>query len=250
MEELSENDLLLIDKYLLGQLSLEEQKDFDVRMSNDLFAQEVSSMRAAQLILKKKGEEKFRAEFSQIDVEMDKNSTISKPPKTLPSLKWIIGIALLALLVYLLSLLFFQEKPQNDILFAEYFEPMPNMVAPIEKNNTSPGTYDMAFQSYERGNYQEAIRLFENLDNRSDAVVFYQGLSFLGMDQANDAIPFLEQISPLPNSDFSDAAQWYLLLSYLYIDNSEMVTKVGKIILDKPGHRYRLETEELMKKMQ
>jgi len=249
MDELSEKDQLLIDKYLLGQLSLEDQKEFDIRMSNDLFAQEVASMKSAQLVLKKKGEEKFRAEFNQIDMEMDKNLAISRQSRTMHYSKWIIGIALLALLVYLFSRLLNPDKEQYDVLFAEYYQPMPNMVAPIEKNTSNASTYELAFQNYERGNYQDAIRFFENLDEQTDAAVFYHGLSLLGLDRANEAIPFLDRISSFSDSEFTDAAQWYLMLAHIHSENVEMTSNIGERILNKAGHKYRSEAEELMLKI-
>ena len=80
------------------------------------------------------------------------------------------------------------EAPSQ--LYTAYFEPYENVVHPIERGNPVQDLASSAFLAYENEDYEEAIRLFEQLAGESPDpyVDFYSGIVLLQLDRDDEAI--------------------------------------------------------------
>ena len=247
MEDLSSRDELLIDKHLMGNLSSEEQSIFDERMKDPEFADQVSAMSSVKKAADQKGKEQMRAEFREIDKKLDKING-SRP---FPSwLKWLIGIIVIGALGYLLYNNLSPKTPKNERIFAEFYQPMPNMVAPIEKGQGDASIYNRAFRSYERKEYEKAVQLFGGLELNDDASLFYHAASLLALDRTEEAIRLFSEVAPLPESEFKDAAEWYIVLSHLKANDSSKAMAATEAITENEEHKYVKAARSIVKRLE
>jgi hypothetical protein len=126
---------------------------------------------------------------------------------------------------------------------------MPNLVAPIEQGSSRVNEYQEAFRSYERREYEIAVRQFEQLEVQDDATRFYYALALLADDQTTQAIPILREIRDATSSEYTPAAHWYLILSYLNVGDMANVRSEINTLLQDDQHRYRRNALALQEKM-
>jgi hypothetical protein len=79
---------------------------------------------------------------------------------------------------------------------------------------------------------------------------FYVALTYLQLDQRQDALTSLQKFANSENFRFQDAAQWYLALNLLLENQREqsiqMLMKISKV----PGHDYQLMASNLLTELQ
>lgn len=169
-----------------------------------------------------------------------------KKPTKIRRLYWGLGISAAAavalLLLYIGLLPRFAPSPGD--LFSQYFEPMPNILASLER-----GQDDSAIDSTAQGDElsfgtgaptttdEQELRLIED---------FYQANELLGEDKAAEAIPLLRPLAG-QDSDFGQAASWYLALAYLKtLDLDQAKELFGEMAKD-TAHPYQRESEAILK---
>lgn len=195
-----ENKEELIIKYFNHQLAPDEQKLFDQWMKEDEdFKTQVNFESSVQEALKRNERAELKSFLQSVEVPLEKKN-----------FKWIaiaasfIGIVLISTF----SIYYFSEKSSSN-LYAEYFQPYPNEVAPVvrgQKENSD------AFYAYEIEEYELSAQLFENISE--DYALLYGGISNLEIDQTQKAIEQFNDLI-LQNSKYQETAEWYLALAYL-----------------------------------
>jgi len=170
----------------------------------------------------------YRAQLEDFQKEWKKNqdpSNIKTLPKSALTTKsnsfktWGISIAIALTLVvsgyFLLQALIMSP---GEKLFLSSYSPSPTMTAGIQVDNP---LITEAIQLYQNKNYDQAVELLEELaaQHKSDLVYFYLGLSQLGIERPEKAIPALDLVSE--QADFFPEAKWYMALGYLKLDKLE-----------------------------
>lgn len=245
MEEISDQDLALIDKHLFGTLSEIELAAFNDRLKDPIFSDQLAFIKTTKSVAEKRGEAEIRNIFKSIDADIT-DQPLARPGNTK---RWLLIAGVLALLAILFLYFFKTKKDTPEILFAEFYEPMPNMIAPIEKGDGQNTSYALGFQNYERGNYEEAIKQFDRSTTKNQNTIFYRALSLLALNQETLAMPSLTKLSNDPNAEFANAAEWYLMLLQLKLGDINACKQVGKSILAQPNHRYRLKAQALLDRL-
>lgn len=216
-------DQYLIDRFLRNKLSEEEQSLFDKKMGNEEFANEVSLRNDLMIAFEDTGREDLKSELQALE------KRIATPTKTFRIHQWIIGVAAIFLVIVLFW--WWNNPPSTQKLFAQYYEPYSNIIAPLEKGEIATQDFEKAFQTYELKNYEEAIQLLNQLTIQNDTVYFYRGLSNLSLENLNDASNDFEEIKI--SDQFYEPAQWYLALAYLKNDErSKAIELFEKISLN------------------
>lgn len=257
---ISEQDDLLIDGYLRKTLTLSVQHQVKERMaSDDAFREEVQFRQVLQQAARRRGQQNLEALLVVADEELDgaeeEGESQTAKLRRLPMLRWVAIAASVLLLVAVGWWVF--RSPEPQVLYTAYYEPFPNLIAPIDKSETAESLPAKALQAYERKNYQEAVQHFEALQqaaNRSvtDSLVFsadeqlYYGLSLLENRQERAAIAMLNTIADDPNARYQQAAQWYLALAWLKVGDLDKSKVVLDLILDEPEHRYYAKAQDLV----
>ena len=143
------------------------------------------------------------------DIEDDIPKSIKKS-----KVNWLL-VASIALIFSLGGYFFFlNSTATNEELFAEYFSPYENVVAPIVRNQKEKTSKEIAFALYENGNYDKAIENFETLKN--DTIVdastlnFYIANAYLQLEKVEKAKTFFLKVLKSKNKEWEQETLWYL----------------------------------------
>lgn len=145
------------------------------------------------------------------------------------------------------TLFVFNQNPTADSLYASYFEPYPNTVAPIVRNATEKSLESDAFAAYEKGDFQQASELFKEIFKTSDEeyISFYQAISMMELKQSEKA----EQIftSTQWSEPYKERADWYLALNYLHQNKIAQANSVLEKIVKNKTYKFEEATKLLQK---
>lgn len=130
-----------------------------------------------------------------------------------------------AVLVVGLGLLWFFNKPADwGELYANNFEPYPNVVAPVVRDVQAAGSdIERAFRYYDNRAYAEAAAAFDAL-RAADTVGytdFYYAISLMAQGQTATAVHVLENPDWETPENYQSQTDWYLALGYLKLQNRE-----------------------------
>jgi len=232
----------LIEKYIQNRLSSKEKIEFDELLKSDIdFEKEVIFQTNIKKAVKKEDDIRFRSLISEIEVKT--NKSIRKPNYA----KWLVA----ASIVVLLGLTYFftqNNDASTDELFTSYFEPYRNVIQPIERGDNQQDTKTLAFMAYEKGDYENAIKLFSKLyaENKESYYLFYKANALLKLEKADEAIPLL--LEHLKTKDtLTEKTNWYLALAYLKLNDKNNAKKALKKVID-DGKFKTNEAKELLKK--
>src|SRR5690554_1481917 len=148
------NNSDLIDKYIQKTATPEELQEINRLLIEDLaFKEEFYFHLELKEVIKIEENKKLKKQLQKLDTE--------KSPKT-----FYLNIYEVAavLIIGLGILLFFNTSPNYDKIYAENFEPFPNIVAPTVRDyNTSENKTAEAFRLYDNQNYTAAAIAFKEL---------------------------------------------------------------------------------------
>ncbi len=231
----------LISKYFNDTFSAEEKKKFDNLLKTD---------------------EDFKAEFefekdvkaSVISIKKDQlketleNAENRKPGKNRLTYFWAASVVI-ALGLFSLFIFNNQEVNRNE-LYAQYFEPYPNIIAPATRSNDSIANLRHAdFIAYENGNYITASQIFEQryTKTKSPHFLFYQGVCELQLGNTQKAIELFER-NKTEADLFKNYSNWYLALAHLKEGNIQMSEKLLQQISDARSYKYK-SADAILKKI-
>jgi hypothetical protein len=245
VEELNEQDHNLIDRLTSGRATAEDLHALALRESDPLFTEHLAFVQSMSRVAGHREEQFLRKEFSNVDAH-------ARQPGRKSPFKYLLWVGVTLLVVALAYFIYtqfrvVQSSPQQ--YYAEFYTPMPNLVAPIEQGSSRVNEYQEAFRSYERREYEIAVRQFEQLEVQDDATRFYYALALLADDQTTQAIPILREIRDATSSEYTPAAHWYLILSYLNVGDMANVRSEINTLLQDDQHRYRRNALALQEKM-
>ncbi len=190
--------------------------------------------------LRQQERELLKRELQELEEKGEKN------PVKIRRLYWMAGIsaaaAIALLLIYIGLLPRFAPSPGD--LFSQYFEPMPNILASIERGQES-SVSDSTAQGDE---ISFGTGTPTNTDDDELVLIedFYQANALLGENKAAEAIPLLTPLAG-QDSDFGQAASWYLALAYLQtLDLDQAKELFGEMAKD-AAHPYQEESEAILK---
>ncbi|MFK7771149.1 MAG: tol-pal system YbgF family protein [Saprospiraceae bacterium] len=245
---LKETDHNLIDKYLRSQLDTKEKELFETKQKDLDFQKELNLRKDSLPVFKKNGREALKKKLQNFEknIQEEKQTASTSTAKVKPINK-IVWLGMAATLLLLMGLFWWSTQSVNsDELFAQNFQPYPNIIAPIVKSQTPSATeYELAFQKYEQGKYQDAIPLLEKIETEEGK--FYLAISHLGNEQEGRAISILDELAKESSNRFFEASQWYLALAYLKSNQPGKADEVLDLIVKKPSHNFYKQAKSLSK---
>ena len=230
----------LIEAYFLNKLSADEVEELKKRLQGDSTAKADFIF---QLELSKVLQENEKKKIKQRLQLLDQQSDSSK-------VKWwavAASIAVLFAMAWALGL--FTNTAQNDQLYATYFQPYPNVIAPLERssNNRLSEFQKEAFQLYDQQEYEKASLAFQDLykKEQEDYALFYLIVSTMGNKDYDKAIELFKQKEQWEASDFEFPAKWYAALAHLKLkDKKEAVSLLNEIKMS--DHTLSKSAEKLL----
>jgi len=122
----------------------------------------------------------------------------------------------------------YSHMNQEEQLFAQHFEYMPSAIrvegAERDVSAQESSLLASAVQAYETGAYKDAegmFRAYLSQQSEDTEVSFYYALLQLGKGNAGVAVPILKEVAEQPpRAGYERAANWYLGLAQLKMDNT------------------------------
>ncbi|MGK0365532.1 MAG: hypothetical protein ACI85O_002598 [Saprospiraceae bacterium] len=242
---ISKNDIDLIDKFLRNGLSQTELALFSERMEKEEFKEEVAFKQDVKKAVKQVGRRDMKAELQQLE----KSNKPKKEARTVSFKPWLLAAASVLLLI-LTFFWFNSQKPTSSELFAEYYVPYPNVITePIVKGKSANDDLSRALQQYELKNYEAAKTLFDQLPD-TDSLLFYHGVTAIGLNDFALAKTLFEEVLTTENSSFKTPSLYYLGLNSLQLDDMKAAqnyfTEVTQVT-DNP--KLVKQAEEILRKL-
>lgn len=204
-----------IDRYVNGLMNVDERNQFEQRMREHVELAESVHMHRDVLM----GVEYYFLK------ELKQELKNSDQQKAKSSIKTYLAIAASVFLLASAGLTYYllDATDSSNGLFVTYFEPYPNIIAPITRSSENT-SYEEVMQLYEAGQYAEVIpKLNLLIENRSEnlELVFYRGVSYLGANQPERATVDFKAVIKGGEKNFVEPSYWYLGLSQLKMDKIE-----------------------------
>lgn len=207
----------LIDKYIQKTATPEELLEIQRLLKEDpVFKKEFYFHLELKEAIRIEENQKLKKQLQQLETAKNSKKLYLNIYKIAAIL--IIGLGILW---------FFNASPNYDKIYAENFEPFPNIVAPTVRNhNHSENKITKAFSLYDNQNYTAAAIAFKELyqQDKISYANFYYAISLMGNQQFEKAIEALENPDWKVSEKYLDYTHWYLALAYLKIGDKEKAT--------------------------
>lgn len=153
---------------------------------------------------------------------------------TTPSygLKLAYGVAMV-FFVGIVSVLYWGRETANEKLFAEYFQPYPNIASSV-RGELTEGKLQDAMQQYDTGDFKAALAHLQEIlaaEPGNATAQFYVGICYLQFKEAKKAISSLQKVITLQDQKLDEPARWYLALAYLWQNDVENARTTLNVIV-------------------
>lgn len=230
---------LLIEAYFENTLTSEDQAIFeDLLKSDKAFADQVDFEKNTKIAITLEARKKLKQQLQSYESEF--------APKTSRKLLWIVA-ASIAILLGVLTL-FNTNRPSNTDLFAEYFEPYPNIEAPLVRGSNQATDKTQAFTAYESGDFKTAAILFNQIyeSENEEYSRFYGAMSLMALGEYEASKEIL--ITTGWSENYSERVNWFLALDYLRLNQTKNARTLLENIVQKKQYQNK-NAEELLKKL-
>lgn len=176
----------------------------------------------------------FRNSTFQPKTEPD--SDLSSKAKSIKSS--VISIAIAVLIVTVGYFLFTKlSMSPGQKLYTKYYETYPNQVPPSSLGGNESELKTEAFQAYDKGDFQKAAALFEQVQTQTDSdyALLYLGICQLELGRPEKAIPVLSLIPANSKTASKEVASWYEGLGYFKLNMLDKGKKSLQITAAKPN---------------
>ena len=230
---ISPEEFEAIECYLDGTMDETELITFEEQMKSDFSLKEkVENQRILLLAIEEQSLKDKLNTFHQ-------DTILEEDPKVIPisakkshqtTSKWYKKYTVAASIIVVFglgSLWYFSSTNNTRKLYNKYFSPDPGLATVMSSNTANFDFYD-AMVNYKQGQYTTAISKWETLlanQPKNDTLNYFIGVAQLANSNEKSAIPFLEKVTNISNSNFKNEAYYYLGLAYLKSDNVELAKK-------------------------
>lgn len=229
----------LINGYFEGSLNKTELAEFEqLYNSNQDFLEQVEFERQLKRALIKQERQGIKEMFSKASTE----GAIGEKHTPVIHLKILMIAASAIFLLGLSAWLFFFTPQKSDAfsIYDAYYQPYENVVHPIERGSQIQDLKTRAFTAYENEEFEKALALFKELNNKSadSYLQFYEAIVLMQLEKHDEAIPLLENYIA-SDGELKQRAQWYLSLSYLKTKQLEKSKSLFREIADQNGFKSK-----------
>lgn len=217
--QMTPQDLEMIDRFLLREMSEEELINFQNRLvADDAFNTSYLDMKAL---------------FGQINesslkerMEVYHQKLTLLPQRRIvnfPSLRW---LAVAAVLLIAFGFWWLNFANPESRLYAGYYKQDPGLISAMSA--TDHYDFEKAMVEYKTGDYDAAIQTWQQqlvTQPANDTLNYFIAMAWLGKKDVVRSIPYLQLVTSQENSYFYNDAQWFLGLAYLKAGKKEQAIK-------------------------
>ena len=248
-----------IRRYLEGDLSHEELKQFEQKLATDPdLAGEVRDYENLVSGLEAAGLDHFKSEVEGWETQYldDRNARQEevKEEKAFSLARYIPMAAAVALLLFAGVYFFLNRDPAPQALYAEYYTPYPDMLTDRGDTTINKSGRNMLLAGIEAYNYKNFQLAIENLQTYIKAqpahkgAALYLAISQMEINQFDAAAANFKIAQQDPV--FKQQAEWYEALLNLKAGLPERSQAILKIIVDNPHHYRHDDAERLLNSLE
>lgn len=234
-----EQDIALIESYLLGRLNESELSAIQERLETD---STFKSLHDEMHYLITGVQNASSNEKLEIIRSFESKGAHKKNRQMGIYFKLAASFALIISIFFVVR---YFHNPAKD-LFTQFHETFPNQILPLTRDQNIPtGIKENAYYAYDIGDYEKAIELLNQLPMEEDdgAPIFYVGLSQLELKKADQAIESFKRY--LSQYDiFREEAKLYLALAYI-LEESYNLAEQQLVLIDTVEHKELIELVRL-----
>ncbi|MBC3759267.1 tetratricopeptide repeat protein [Hyunsoonleella sp. SJ7] len=218
---ISQELLETIERYLKNTMPIEERNTFELKIkSNPILQQQIKDVESI-LFGVRRG--MFKNKTKAFHEEVISEDVTSKKDKKVFTLNFkTISIAA-SIVVLVGGFWFFNRTPQNEAIFNTYF--IEDRGLETNMGETNQYAFDDAMVDYKHGKYDKAIEKWNLLlksQPKNDTLNYFLGVAHLANKDEDKAIKFLKTTVNDSKSIFLSEANFYLGLSYLKMDKTDL----------------------------
>lgn len=236
---ISSRDTEVIELFVTGNLSKEDQSYFDSRSNDPEFMNAVEEERTLFDVIRAKGREGSKAKLEKLESSIQSKST---PVFSINSTYRYVLAAMFALLVTALIWVNLLVSSSSD-LYEEYYAPYPNLIDPLTKGSDTKEL--SAYQLYELQEYKRSIKLLDT--DRSTDALWYKAQAHIAEGNYEHAQSLLSVIEQLETSEYKDDAEWYRALILIKLEKEEGAVELLNRIQSNDQHNYFNKASTLLK---
>ena len=233
MEKFDQEKFEQIEAYLEGELSGDALQRFEAALKSDSALQkEVELHRDLAATTVDPEESAFSTMLRQIDAQT--RATSSDPPKLKAAVNrekaaskntgsvvsfrtWSVAIAAMLVLAAG-AILFLPKSSDPGSLATANIEVYQAPAALRGETDNLKTTSKEGFAAYDRGDFEQAAKSLqtasEGIPNNPD-ILFFLGMSYLQLEQSQQAVSTFEQLGRLGDTQWSDDGEWHLMLALI-----------------------------------
>lgn len=234
----------LIDKYFEGSLNETDLIEFNERLLRDVnFAQEVEFRKKIQAAIHLNERAALKTKLQKFEHQETKVAVMPKRSA------WFVAAAFALIIAGTIWILF--PKPDAQELYRVYYEPYPNIVAPVTRSTTVKDSITQyAFILYDAGNYSDAALIFQKIYANSKApfALMYLGICNLQTEKTTAAITILKTAASEKN-EYAFIAKWYLAMAYLKNDEPLLALPLVQVVANNNNEPLQPVAEKLYEKL-
>ncbi|KAB8155031.1 hypothetical protein EZY14_003890 [Kordia sp. TARA_039_SRF] len=238
----------LIQKYIQDSLNEAEKAQFEALVESDAdFALKVAEFENVHAAIKANEKAQLKSHLQQLEATQNDEVPAKKTVKK--TIRLAIAVAIL-LVLGLIGNYFMQQATLNETLYATYFEPYPNALAPVTRTQETPTeALPKAMRLYEDGKHQEAFDLISDItkgqENPETDVLFYQAMCLLNLQQETEALNILREIKH-SKTRFTPQIYWYGALIHIKFKENEKALKALEY-MDEIQTTFKSKEREILK---
>mgnify|MGYP001357851536 CR=1 FL=1 len=230
----SASKIELIEKYYNESLTSEELEFFNEQLLKDvIFSEEVKQFKFIFKGIDRERSIQLKRDFEKMEREI-LPSTINRSSIRSIFRQYSSAAAAFTLVlvvgISLLTSVNTENSNENKVLYAKYFKPYPNVIAPLTRSATQKNTaIYLAMIQYDSKQYNDAILEFDQLLKQpklKNEILFYKAVSLMSEGFHEEAKVQLEKMDEFGN--FKHQRKWYLALTLLQLkelDKTEVILK-------------------------
>ena len=240
-----EKDIELIENYLSGSLSEQDKATVEERLKGDTaFARRFKIVKDSYVALDPEIQA-LEEDLKSIYLEHQQESTpISW------RLSYSIAASLLVLSMAFLGYFMWVQNPGPESLYLSYLEIPANNI--VTRGELGDNALKRGMEAYEEQDYQTALDQLQEVLKENpghEGALFYSGICELLLDHDQNALVLLKAFEGMTSSEYYTAAQWYLGLAYLKMNDPQTASEILTRLQQQGNGKYAAQARDLLKEL-
>lgn len=233
----------LIDDYLRDRLSEEQRLEVERRGDADeSFRAALDFSKQTKAAFAQQRHDQLKQRLQSLSSEASEPLNADHRPRRLGRSFWLVAASVLLIC----SIGFYMWSGKQDAgnpanLYAAYFEPYPNVVLPVTRNDTQLSERALAYSYYEQAAYADAYELFGRLPTSErdgdPETLFYRGISAMELGLHDEALALFNEYRNEGGEKLLRQASWYEALTQLKQENIAEARQLLRDLADHPGYK-------------